>query len=368
MYNRDNFYAVIMAGGKGERFWPQSRIKKPKQLLNILGEKTLIEESVIRLRPIISEKNIIIITNKLYVEQIKKLFPNIPEDNIVGEPVGKDTAACIALAAALATSKSGKESNPVLAVLPADHIIKKTESFCKVLEESAEIASNSDKIITIGITPTEPSTGYGYIKYGEKYESVNFPTHFYCVEKFFEKPDYETAVGFLKEGNFKWNSGMFLFSFKTIFDAFHKYLPEMANGINCMLQGASENNFENAVCDFFEICPKISIDYAVMEKADNILVAESTFEWDDVGSWTALKKHLQTDKNDNAVLGKFLQLKTNNCIVSTSSDHLVATIGVQNLIIVHTDDATLVCKEEDAQNIKELVHILSENSETKEYL
>ena len=367
MKNRENFYAVIMAGGKGERFWPQSRAARPKQLLNILGDKTLIEQAVERILPVIREENVIIITNKLYVEQIKELLPGIPEGNIVGEPVGKDTAPCIALATAIAESKSGKDENPVLAVMPADHIIRNQDEFCRILAAGADVAETAEQIVTIGITPTEPSTGYGYIKFGEKYDGPD-SVNFYYAEKFYEKPDYDTAVEFLNSGMFKWNSGMFIFSAETIHNAFRKFMPEMAEGIEKMVRGYDAGNFESQVLKFFEGCRKISIDYAVMEKADNILVAESTFDWDDAGSWTALKKHIKRDKDGNAVIGKFASVNSKNCIVSTSDEHLVALVGVENLVVVHTEDATLVCREDDAQQIKTLVQKLSTKSETKEYL
>jgi len=367
MCEKNNFYAIIMAGGKGERFWPKSRLSNPKQLLNILGEKTLLEDSISRLTPLIPKENIIIITNRNYVSQISKLLPDVPEENIIGEPIGKDTAPCIALATALVAHKSGKNSNPVMAVMPADHIIGGLQQFALILNESAQVASGSNNIVTIGIPPKEPSTGYGYIKCSTLFQS-NTSTKIYRAERFCEKPDLSTAIKFLKDGNYKWNSGMFVFSLNTIIDSFKKYVPEMAEGIQAMLQGAEENNFISSVSSFFESCQKISIDYAVMEKAENILVAESTFEWDDVGSWPALKNHLVPDENGNVAVGKFEQIGSSNCVISSTDSHLIATIGLDNLIIVHTDDVTLVCKEENAQDIKELVHLLKNNPKTEVYI
>jgi mannose-1-phosphate guanylyltransferase len=368
MSYKNNLFAVIMAGGKGVRFWPASRSDHPKQLLKIIGNKPLIQQAVERLLPIMPPQNIIIITNKNYVDKISQILPYIPLENIIGEPVGKDTAPCLVLAAAVIAARSDENSKPVMAVLPADHIIKNEKSFKNVILDSS-LAAENGYIVTIGITPDSPSTGYGYIQIGENVELKNEnETIFYKSYGFKEKPDKKTAEKFLNDGNYKWNSGMFIWSLETLINAFKTHTPDLAVGITILKDAFLKDNFNQAMNEFYSSCQKISIDYAVMEKAKNIIVAESTFDWDDVGSWPALKNHIKPDKNNNFTLGETLQLDSSNCIISTSKDHLIATVDVENLIIVHTKDATLICNSNSAQKIKDLVELLNEDENKKGYI
>ena len=364
MKENDTF-AIIMAGGKGERFWPQSRTSKPKQLLNLIGKLTLIEQTVERLTPLVKNENIIVITNEDYVAPMCSLLRNIPKENIIGEPQGKDTAPCISLAAAVVSSKT---DNPdaVMVVLPADHVINNHKALLDVIKDCAVVAK-SGKIVTIGVNPTFPSTGYGYIKCGPKIP-LETETNFYKSEGFREKPTADKAEEFLSEGCYKWNSGMFVWTLSTIMDAFSQHAPALAKGAEVLKDSITKGAFERKLNFQYELFDKISIDYAVMEKVDNLVVAECTFDWDDVGSWTALRNQIRPSANNNVVQGNHVGLDTKNCIIVGDSSHLIATIDIDDLIIVHTEDATLICKSKSAQRVKEIVHLIDEHPNLKDYL
>ncbi len=361
-----NFYAVVMAGGKGERFWPQSRINHPKQLLRLIGNLTLLEQTAERLKPLVPEENILIITNQDYVAPMQSLLKNLPAENIIGEPVGKDTAPCVALAAGIVRAKAGND-DAVMFLLPADHVIRNVGAMRNELKDCAELASKSDSIITIGVNPASASTGYGYIKCGEQV-SGGTDTKFFKSFGFKEKPNIETAEKFIADGNYKWNSGMFIWSVKTINDAFHKYAPELESMAESFSEAYVNDNIEQAMVEEYSKCNKISIDYAVMEKVKNVLVAECSFDWDDVGSWTALRNQIRPDKDNNVVRGLFKSIDSSDNIVVSDSKHLIAAIDVEDMIIVHTDDATLVCNAKSAQRIKELVHNLGLNVELAKFI
>ena len=362
---KKDVFAVIMAGGKGERFWPQSRTSRPKQLLRLLGDLTMIEQTVNRLKPLMPAENIMVITNADYVAPMQSLLLDLPKDNIIGEPCGRDTAPCVALAAALVGSKT---DNPdaVMLVLPADHVINDIEAMVKVLSDCAELAADG-KIVTIGVNPNSPSTGYGYIKCEDRIDS-DLATKFYISGGFREKPDIDTAEKFIEEGCYKWNSGMFAWSVSTIMDAFRKYAPNLAEGAETLKQAVFDGEFAEKLISQYEKFEKISIDYAVMEKVDNVVVAECAFDWDDVGSWTALRNQIPATAENNVVKGLHVGLDTKNCIIFGDSNHLISTIDVDDLIIVHTEDATLVCKSESAQRIKEIVHTLAEKPELQGFI
>ncbi len=362
---RDDVYTIIMAGGKGERFWPKSRIKKPKQLLNLVGEITLIEQTVKRLENLVPLNNIIIITNKLYEKSIADLLPNLPIENIIGEPEGRDTAPCVALATALVKRKTSEE-NALMILLPADAVIHDALSMTKVLSNAADVAKDG-AVVTIGVNPTFPSTGYGYVKCGAKLATTT-ETLFYQSEGFREKPDAETAKEFLSDSSYKWNSGMFIWSLKTISDAFSKFTPKLADMIAEFAKPSSNEDFIKLLNDEFPKQEKISVDYAIMEKIENVVIAECTFDWDDVGNWPALRNQLDTDKNNNTVKANYIELNSKNNIIIGDKEHLIATIDVEDLIIVQTEDVTLICKEESAQKIKNIVQNLSKDEILKKYV
>ncbi len=363
--NHENVYAVVMAGGKGERFWPQSRLSHPKQLLRLIGNLTLIEQTVERFDHMLQPDHIIIITNQDYVAPMRSLLPRIPADNIVGEPVGRDTGPCVALAAAMVKARA-KNDDAVMVMLPADHVIRDTPSLLQVIRDSVDVAEQG-KIVTIGIEPTFPSTGYGYIHCG-KPQTAESPTVFFNSEGFREKPDMATAEKFLNEKCYLWNSGMFIWSVKVLTAAFRKHAPELAVLMDSLYQAALKGKLMEQLAVEYDRCRKISIDYAVMEKVDNVMVARSTFDWDDVGSWTALRNQIRPEENNNVVRGLHEAVDTKDCIVVSDAKHLVATVDVQDLIIVHTDDATLVCNAKSAQKIKDLVQQISARPELAKFL
>lgn len=360
----NNIYGIVMAGGKGERFWPQSRISHPKQLLRLIGNLTLIEQTVQRLLPLIKPENIIVITNTDYIAPMQSLLSSLPPANIIGEPVGRDTAPCVALATAIVKARhaaSPSAEEPVMVVLPADHIIRDTSSMLKVISDSVDLA-RKDGIVTIGIDPAFPSTGYGYVHCGEELKSEG-GTKFYKSRGFKEKPDLATAKKFLDDKSYKWNSGMFIWSLKTIDRAFKKFAPSMADKIETIAKAVDTPDFQKVFANIYPLFDKISIDYAIMEKAESVSIAQANFDWDDVGSWTALRNQIRPEENNNVVRGLHKGIDTKDCIIMGDSKHLIATVDIEDLIIVHTDDATLICNAKSAQKIKDLVRILGADSE-----
>lgn len=360
-----DIFAVIMAGGKGERFWPQSRISRPKQFLRLVGDLTLIEQTVERLKAMVNLENIIIITNRDYVAPMQSLLSELPKNNIIGEPVGKDTAPCIALASALIRSKTDSE-NVIMLTLPSDHIIRDTDALINVLKDSTEMARKG-KIVTIGVNPTFPSMGYGYVQCGNPIQT-GLSTRFFESKGFKEKPNYITAQKFLSEGNYKWNSGMFVWSLSTIIHAFRKYAPELAKAAEVLKKAAQKGELEKRLEVEYSKLERISIDYAVMEQAENVIIAECSFDWDDVGSWTALRNQMRPSENNNIITGLHIGLDTTDCIIVGDAKHLISTIDVRDLIIVHTEDATLVCHTKSAQRIKQLVQDMSSKPELSRFL
>lgn len=349
------YVAVIMAGGKGERFWPKSRSKYPKQFLKLFGNRTMIQHTVDRILPLMPMENIFIVTNANYKGIVEEQLPDLPEENILVEPVGRNTAPCIGLAAIHAHNKF---NNPVMIVLPSDHMILDVPKFQKMLQDAANLAKKKKALVTLGIKPDKPETGYGYIKFhGEQFKGA------YEVERFVEKPDKETAGAYLESGQYLWNSGMFIWNTSTILQEIKKHLPETYEKLLTIEKALGKENYEEVLKKEFPTMLSISIDYGVMEKAQNIYVYPSEFGWDDVGSWTALERINEKDSQQNVLNGNVINLDSKGCIVE-GNDKLIATIGVEDLIIVDTEDALLVCKKEQAQRIKELLAKLKSNNYT----
>ena len=361
----EDIYAVVMAGGRGERFWPLSRTSRPKQLLRLIGDVTMIEATVSRLDGFIPPENTVVITNSDYLGHVRELLDKIPPRNIIGEPCGRDTAPCIALASAVVSSIS-RSSDTVMLLLPADHIINDSSSLTKCLSDCAKVAQGS-RLVAIGITPDEPSTAYGYIKYSSPMD-LKIGTSFFKAEKFMEKPDTPTAENFLRDGNYKWNSGMFAWSCSTIASEMERFAPEIASFIPKARDAHLNNSLDALLLSSYHELPKISIDYAVMEKSDRLVLAEASFDWDDIGNWTALRNQLAHDKDNNVSCGLHAGIDSKNCIVYGNGSHLIATAGVDDLIIIHTDDATLVCRSDKSQDIKRLISILSNNEHYRHFL
>ena len=361
----NNTFAVIMAGGRGERFWPQSRHSNPKQLLKLISDVTLIEQTVNRLDTFIPKQNVFIITNDDYVESMRTLLTVLPPENIIGEPVGRDTAPCVALAAGVVKAKADSD-DAVMFLLPADHVINDAESMIAVMEDCTEFAQNGN-VVTIGVPPTFPSTAYGYIHCGKKIDSAS-TTPFYVSEGFKEKPDLETAETFLKSGDYHWNSGMFCWSVKTICSAFEKHCAELSPVITKFEEAFRSQDLTRCLAEVYPSLSKISIDYAIMEKISNVVVAECSFDWDDVGSWTALRNQLPADESNNVIRGTHVGVDSTNNIIVAKPGHVITTIDVDNLIIVQTDDATLVCSADSAQRIKEVIQIMKNKQDFDKYL
>lgn len=348
-----DLFAVIMAGGRGERFWPMSTREKPKQFLSLVSARPMLVESVERLNGLVPPENILVQTNARHEELARRLLPQIPPDNVVGEPVGRDTAPAIALATGIIGRRN---EDAVYCMLTADHVIGKLEVFRRTLKAAAQLAAQQEVLITIGVKPTEPSTGYGYIEAGESFaESEGIC--FFRARRFVEKPDRATAEQYLRSGNFFWNSGMFVWRVRVIREALRKYHPQL-HEFSCRVTSAPRLS-EVLTEEAYSSLEKISIDYAVMEKADNVVTARAEFDWDDVGSWSALANHLRRDDAGNAVLGRAFALQSTGNVVA-SDGRVVALVGVKDLIVVQAGGAVLVCPRDRAQEVKKLVQRLEE--------
>lgn len=360
-----NAYAVIMAGGRGERFWPQSRQSHPKQLLRLLGNLTLIEQTVNRLTPLFPPERIVIITNQDYAAPMRSLLGAVPAENIIGEPVGRDTAPCVAMAAAFVRSIA-KEPDPVIALFSADHVINDAVHFRATIADCAVCARREKGIVTIGIPPSFPSTGYGYIEVGDEV-NAGTATRFRTGLGFKEKPCLETAKEYLASGRFRWNSGMFVMTHETIYRAFCEHAPFLRDFHDALLARFQRGD-RTPPADLYESVRKISIDYAIMEKADCIRVAAADFDWDDVGTWTSMRNQIRPEAHNNVVRGLYAGVDTSDCIIVGSAKHLIATVGVKDLVIVNTEDATLVCDAKSAQRVNEIVRLISSIPELKSFL
>lgn len=343
-------YAVIMAGGKGERFWPLSTSKQPKQLLALVGDKPLIAQAVDRLGDLMPPENIFVVTNADLVDATRATAPQLPPENIVGEPIGRDTAAAVACGGALVKARDGQG---VFAVLTADQVMGDLDVFSATLKGGMELAGQNDILVTIGIEPTFPSTGFGYIESGENFRSVE-NIEFRKAVRFVEKPDVARATEYLSTGRFYWNSGMFIWSVPSLEKSFAAHCPAMRELMDTLTDYAKEGKIVEGMDATYPALGKISVDYALMEKADNIVMACGTFAWDDVGSWPALESHFPQDENGNTKIGDVEILNADGNIVF-SKDRLTAVIGVKDLIVVQADGVTLVCPKDRAQDIKQMV-------------
>ena len=347
--------ALIMAGGIGTRFWPLSTKKKPKQFLNILGNRSMIQQTVDRISSQIEYKNIYVVTNFKQAELVKEHLPQLPEENIIAEPLGRNTAACIGLGAIILEQKY--PLNETMLVLPADHYIGKSEKFLEIVSFASRFAQESKNLITFGIKPTFPATGYGYIEYGEKISDEKFPV--FQVKKFKEKPNFETAKKFIANGNFSWNSGMFLWTFSSILDAFKKYMPDLFFHLK-KLKKFWDKNDNSKIKEIYQNMESIPIDIGVMEKAENATVIPIDIDWNDIGSWQAVYDLMPKDENGNCFTGNIISHNSkNNYILSENKKKTIALAGVENLIIVDTKEALLICKKEKSQDVKKIVEILT---------
>ena len=354
---------VIMAGGKGERFWPKSRTNLPKQFLSLTNDgKSMIQHTVERLEGLVELENVYVVTNKLYEDLIVEHIPNLPLENIIIEPEAKNTAPCIGLAA-VHIAKKNPESKMI--VLPSDHLIKFNEIFLDTLRSALEVVEDDGNIVTIGITPNYPETGYGYINF-KKGVSPHEITNAYEVLRFVEKPDLERAKQYLTSGEYLWNSGMFIWKVSTILKCFEDLLPEIYTGLKEIEVAVNTEKYLETLKKVFSEIPSESIDYGIMEKAKNIYVIPGNFGWDDVGSWLSLERINNTNQDGNIISGNVVTVKTKNSIIQ-GSKKLIATIGLEDIIIVDTDDALLICNKDNTQEVKEVIANLKASNKT-EYL
>jgi mannose-1-phosphate guanylyltransferase len=342
--------AVIMAGGKGERFWPKSRTHLPKQFLNISGNKSMIQQTIARLEKLIDISHIFIVTNELYAELIRAQLPELPTENIIIEPIGRNTAPCVGLASLIIEEKF---PDSTMVVLPSDHIIENEEGFVKILKTAVQVAQDNSNMVTLGIKPSYPETGYGYIESTKEFQYIN-DLEVHKVNKFVEKPNLETAQTYLDSDNFFWNSGIFVWKTSVIRNYIKELMPEMHDLLETMKFAFRSEKRNDVIRAEFHKMPDQSIDYGIMEKVNHIYVIPCIFGWDDVGSWTALDRINHRDENGNVIIGNILNIDTKRCIIE-SNGKLIATLGIEDLIIVDTEDVTLICTKEKAQEIKHLL-------------
>lgn len=344
-------YALILAGGSGERFWPLSRKSRPKQLLALFSEKTLLEDTIHRLKGLVEPDHILILTNKDQEAAVRAMAPTLPEENIVAEPAKRDTAAAIALGVGWVAMR---DPAATMVVLPADHLIQDVEGFQKTLRTAVTAAQQSGELVTIGIKPSWACPGFGYIEQGAvaAIGGLEDGVVVHEVTRFREKPDPALAETFFRQGNFHWNAGMFIWTIPSILSAFHRHTPELAKFVEQLHEG---RDLPRALAEHFPHLPKISIDYAVMEKAGRALVVDAAFDWDDVGSWTAAAKYWKQDAGNNSGNAALTTVDSSNNIVYTNQKTHVALLGVKNLIIVQTGDSILIADLHEAEKIKHLI-------------
>lgn len=350
-------YAIIMAGGIGTRFWPKSRESNPKQFLSFFDDRTLFQNTIDRITPIVPHNRIIVITNQQYVNLVQEQVPDLPSENIIGEPIGKNTAPCIALAATIVKER---DTDGTMVVLPSDHFITKPSKFLSVLKAAIAKADCGENLVTIGIEPHRPETGYGYIQYKtNNHEDFN-GVSVHEVVTFAEKPDVETAVNFLKSGDFLWNSGMFVWKASTILNEIKADLPHLYNLTEEFTLSRRNEKIGNALNVFYKNANDISIDYGVMEKARTVYVVPGDFGWNDVGSWLAVYELEDKDKLGNVIkIADSRLINSSNCYISSDTNRFVAVVGLEGVAVVDTVDALLVTRLDASQEVKKVVESLN---------
>jgi mannose-1-phosphate guanylyltransferase len=343
-------YALILAGGSGERFWPLSRRNRPKQLLRLVSERTLLEETIARLDGFVPSERILILTNVEQEKAVRDLLKSFPKQNIIAEPATRDTAAAVALGAGWVAAR---DHSATMLAFPADHVIADRAAFQETMKTAATAAEETGALVTIGIKPTWACPGFGYIEQGEPVrlrDDGKIAVH--RVIRFREKPNVDLAESFIRKGNFRWNAGMFVWPVPTVLSEFNRHTPELADFIS---QVRSSKDLEKILHERFAKLPRISFDYAIMEKADRVLVVEASFDWDDVGSWQAVARYFKNDEHGNAANTALVALDSSDNVIFNDGETTVALLGVHNLIVVRTADAILICHRHQAEKIKNLV-------------
>lgn len=343
--------AVIMAGGRGERFWPRSRNNYPKQFLSLTSDgETMIQKTVARLGSLVAAEDVFVVTNANYAGLVREQLSELPEENILLEPAARNTAPCIGLAAAVIRKKYG---DAVMLVLPSDHLIKFNQMFLDTLRTAVSVAESGTGLVTVGITPTYPETGYGYIHFGDNGGRPGV----YNVKRFVEKPNIELAKEYVNSGEYLWNSGMFVWKASSIEANLNRFLPDMTEGLKKIAEAAGTAGFDAVVEEVFPKFRSESIDFGVMEKASEVYTIPGNFGWDDVGSWLALERINRTNEYGNMVQGDVVSINTKNTIVC-GGKKLIATVGIEDLVIVDTDDALLICAKDSTQDVKKVIENL----------
>lgn len=351
-------HAIIMAGGSGTRFWPASRKAKPKQLLALSGPRSMLQATCDRLQSVVSADRTSVVTATPLVDPIAEQLPELPRHHIIGEPCRRDTAPCVGLAAVLVVAD---DPEGVMLVCPSDHVIAQHDRFASAVRRGeAIIAKHPDAIVTFGIRPSYPAESFGYIQQGEPLTGHEA----FAVECFREKPDRETAEEYVDAGTFLWNSGIFLWKAKTILDALAKHEPAMHGHLMNIAAAIGTDSYQDVLRTEFEAIEGKSIDYAVMERHQNVVVIEAPFDWDDVGSWQAVARLQPLDEFANAVVGSHIGIDSKNCIIQSQPGHTIVTIDTQDLIVVQTADATLVAPRSSEERVREAVAELEKRGMT----
>lgn len=355
-----------MAGGRGERFWPKSRAKTPKQTLKLMGRRSLIQETVARIKPLVPKEKIYVITNREQTAGIKADLPAIK--NIIAEPAARNTAAACGLAAMIIQKE---DPCAIMVVLPSDHLIKGREKFIDAIRTGVEVAQTSNALVTIGVKPIFPATGYGYLRIDTsglfRIKAPGLKAKVHRVKAFVEKPSFATAVRFLKEKRYYWNSGMFIWKSSSILDAIKDNLPRLYLGLQLIAPDIGHTTFQGALNKAYPKLEEISIDYGVLEKEKRIFAVQGKFYWDDLGSWDSLARHLNTDENGNFILGCHKGVDTKDSVI-VSGKGIVGTVGVANIIVVRDGDCVLVCDRSRAQDVKRLVAVFKSDKNFKKCL
>jgi mannose-1-phosphate guanylyltransferase len=352
----NKLYCLIMAGGSGTRFWPRSRTSKPKQYLNLFGSESLLESTVNRFGKFMDFENIYIVSGRSQSQVLEEQTPTIPKGNLIYEPVGKNTLPCIGLAAMFAEMQN---PNGIMVVSPSDHLIQDEDLFRDAVLAASKIADEKDGIVTIGISPSYPATGYGYIQV-EKELMGGEKIRQFKVKRFVEKPGFETASGYLSQGGFYWNSGLFIFKISVFIDSVRKFAPELYKDLRKIQSDIGTPNFEDTLDTIYRAVEGISVDYGIMEHAQNIYLVEGNFPWNDLGSWESVYLFSEKDEKGNAGTGEKLLIDTRNSYAYTD-EGVVAVIGLDDVIVVREGNAVLICKREKAEDVKMVVDQLKRN-------
>ena len=358
-------YAVIMAGGSGTRFWPFSIQSNPKQFHQLFGRGTMLQNTAERVSGIIPQQQVMVVTNERYKDIVAEQLPKVLPKNIIGEPVAKNTAPCVAIAAALLEHQ---DPDAVMVVLPADHHITKPEEFCIILKSAVNTAKKGDDLVTIGIQPLFAETGFGYIEADLMEPTNTTDERGFQVTAFKEKPDQKTADFFLKQGNYFWNSGMFVWKASQVLQEVQEHLPAMYELLQRAKAEFGTKLEAAAINDFYMDCESISIDYGIMEKAASVKVIPGDFGWNDVGSWLAVYELFEKDKDSNALEAlNYCLIDSHNNLIFSKSEKVIALVGVKNMAVVETEKALLVCDLQNAQSVKEVVEQLNASKELKSF-